>query len=46
MPGLTLRAATDRDLERAGDVNFLAFYHTALTHGLRPVVTDPAESQR
>jgi ribosomal protein S18 acetylase RimI-like enzyme len=46
MPGLTLRPATDRDVERAGDVNFVAFYHAALTHGLRPAVTSPADSRR
>ncbi len=46
MPGLTLRPATDQDVERAGDVNFVAFYQTALAHGLQPVVTSPADSRR
>jgi len=43
--GLTLRAAEERDLERAGDVNFVAFYHVALAHGLPPTVATPAESR-
>ena len=46
MAGVTLRPAEERDVERAGDVNFLAFYEAALSHGLRPVVTTPAESRR
>jgi ribosomal protein S18 acetylase RimI-like enzyme len=44
--GLTLRPAEDRDVDRAGDVNFLAFYEAALVHRLPPVVTTPAESRR
>jgi len=43
---LTLRPAEERDVERAGDVNFLAFYQVALAHGLPPVVSTPAESRR
>jgi ribosomal protein S18 acetylase RimI-like enzyme len=43
---VTLRPAQERDLERAGDVNFLAFYHSALTHGLPSGVSAPAESRR
>ena len=46
MGELVLRAAEERDLERAGDVNFLAFYRVALQHGLRPAVSTPAESRR
>jgi GNAT superfamily N-acetyltransferase len=33
-------------VERAGDVNFVAFYRAALEHGLVPAVATPAESQR
>jgi len=44
--GLTLRPAQDRDVERAGDVNFVAFYRAAVAHGLPPAVTSPAESRR
>ena len=43
---LTLRPVHERDLERAGDVNFLAFYHAALSHGLAPGLTGPNESRR
>jgi ribosomal protein S18 acetylase RimI-like enzyme len=43
---VTLRPAQDRDVERAGDVNFLAFYQAALAHGLPPGVSAPAESRR
>jgi len=43
---VTLRAVESRDVERAGEVNFLAFYHSALTHGLRPNVGTPGESAR
>jgi ribosomal protein S18 acetylase RimI-like enzyme len=46
VPGVVLRAAEPRDVERAGDVNFVAFYHAALLHGAPPVVTTPAESRR
>ena len=46
MPGsVTLRPVEERDLERAADVNFVAFYHVALAHGLPPTVTTPAESR-
>jgi ribosomal protein S18 acetylase RimI-like enzyme len=44
--GLAIRPAEPRDVERAGDVNFVAFYRAALAHGLPPVVTTPAESRR
>lgn len=43
---LALRAVQERDVERAGDVSFLAFYRAALAHGLAPAVTTPAESRR
>jgi GNAT superfamily N-acetyltransferase len=43
---ITFRPVKDDDVERAGDVNFLAFYRTALLHGLPPVVTSPLESRR
>jgi GNAT superfamily N-acetyltransferase len=44
--GLAIRPAEPRDVERAGDVNFVAFYHAALVHGMPSVVSTPAESQR
>src|SRR5437773_1610188 len=44
--GLVLRAAESRDVEPAGDVNFVAFYRAALAHGLVPAVTTPADSRR
>jgi GNAT superfamily N-acetyltransferase len=44
--GPVIRPAEPRDVERAGDVNFVAFYRAALVHGLPPVVTTPAESRR
>ena len=46
MPGLEIRPAEQRDVERAGDVNFVAFYQSALSHGVPPVVTTPGESRR
>jgi ribosomal protein S18 acetylase RimI-like enzyme len=46
VPGLVVRPAQARDVERAGDVNFLAFYRSALLHGVPAVVTTPAESRR
>jgi ribosomal protein S18 acetylase RimI-like enzyme len=46
VPELEIRPAEPRDVERAGDVNFLAFYQTALSHGVPPVVTTPGESRR
>jgi len=41
----TIRALEERDAERAGDVNFLAFYDVALRHGQPPVVRAPADSR-
>ncbi|HJQ84502.1 MAG TPA: GNAT family N-acetyltransferase [Candidatus Binatia bacterium] len=46
MPGLVIRPAEPRDVERAGDVNFVAFHRVALEHGVPPVVTMPSESRR
>jgi GNAT superfamily N-acetyltransferase len=46
VPGLVIRPAEPRDVERAGDVNFVAFYRAALVHGLPPIVATPAESRR
>lgn len=43
--GVTLRAVEERDLEAAGDVNFVAFYAIALAHGLPSTVSTPAESR-
>jgi predicted N-acetyltransferase YhbS len=40
-----VRPLDERDVERAGDVNFVAFHDVALRHGLRPVVTTPAEAR-
>lgn len=41
----TVRPATARDIDRAGDVNFQAFQHVALTHGQIPTVTTPGDSR-
>jgi len=41
----TIRVLEERDVERAGDVNFLAFYDVALRHGQTPVVTTPADAR-
>ena len=46
MGGVTLRPIEERDVERAGDVNFVAFYTEALAHGQRPNVGTPGESRR
>jgi len=43
--GLTLRAVEQRDVERVGDLNFVAFYRVAVAHGLPPGVGTPAESR-
>ena len=45
MSTLTLRPLEERDVERAGDVNFVAFYDVAVRHGLPPSVTSPADSR-
>ncbi|TMA38577.1 MAG: GNAT family N-acetyltransferase [Deltaproteobacteria bacterium] len=45
MSDLTLRAAEQRDVERVGDVNFVAFYRVAVAHGLSPGIGTPAESR-
>ncbi len=46
MAGVTLRPIEEPDVERAGDVNFVAFYQAALAHGQRPNVGTPSESRR
>jgi len=46
MPALAIRPAEARDVDAAGELNFIAFYRTALEHGVPPVVTTPAESRR
>jgi predicted N-acetyltransferase YhbS len=46
VPELVIRPAQERDLERAGDVGFVAFYRVALAHGVAPSVTTPHESRR
>jgi ribosomal protein S18 acetylase RimI-like enzyme len=43
---VTLRPIEERDVERAGDVNFVAFYQSAVAHGQRPNVGTPNESRR
>jgi ribosomal protein S18 acetylase RimI-like enzyme len=45
MGSLTIRQIEEHDVDAAGDVNFLAFYHLAVTHGFEPVVSSPAESR-
>ncbi len=40
---LVVRTIEERDVEAAGDVNFLAFYDVALAHGVAPAVTAPAD---
>ena len=40
-----MRPLEERDVDRAGDVNFVAFYDVAVRHGLRPVVTTPSEAR-
>ncbi len=42
---LTVRPLEERDADRAGDVNFLAFFEVALRHAQPPVVTTPAEAR-
>jgi GNAT superfamily N-acetyltransferase len=41
-----IRAAHARDAERLGDINFVAFFGAAVSHGLPPAVSTPAESRR
>ena len=41
----TVRPVTERDIDRAGDVNFHAFLHVAMAHGQTPTVTTPADSR-
>lgn len=42
---VTVRPFEERDVERAGDVNFVAFYDVAMRHGMAPAVTTPADSR-
>jgi ribosomal protein S18 acetylase RimI-like enzyme len=46
MSSLVLRPLREPDLERAADVNFVAFYRAAVAHGVPPMVTAPSESRR
>ena len=46
MGTLGIRPAQPRDVERLGDLNFLAFYTAALAHAAPPAVSTPAESRR
>jgi GNAT superfamily N-acetyltransferase len=45
MSTATVRALEERDADRAGDVNFVAFYDVALRHGQSPVVTTPGDAR-
>ena len=45
MTDVTLRAVEQRDVERVGDLNFVAFYRVAVAHGLQPGIGTPAESR-
>jgi GNAT superfamily N-acetyltransferase len=43
MAGLVIRPCEERDVERAGDVNFVAFHDVALRHGMPSTVTTPGD---
>ncbi len=45
MSAPTIRPLEERDADRAGDVNFIAFYDVALRHGQPPVVNSPADAR-
>jgi ribosomal protein S18 acetylase RimI-like enzyme len=45
MDAACVRPAEERDLDAAGDVNFLAFYDLALRHGQQPTIAAPADSR-
>jgi ribosomal protein S18 acetylase RimI-like enzyme len=45
MDAVRVRSAEERDLDAAGDVNFLAFYDLALRHGQPPTVAAPADGR-
>lgn len=45
MVAATIRPLQERDVDRAGDVNFVAFHDVALRHGQEPVVTTPADAR-
>ncbi|HZP43303.1 MAG TPA: GNAT family N-acetyltransferase [Candidatus Binatia bacterium] len=46
MASLDIRPAHARDVERLGDLAFIAFYAAALRHAQPPAVSTPAESRR
>ncbi len=43
MDDVVIRALAERDVERAGDVDFVAFQDATLRHGAAPTVTTPAD---
>lgn len=43
MDDVVVRTITERDVERAGDVDFAAFQDAALRHGAAPTVTTPGD---
>src|SRR5262245_673055 len=45
MPSPTIRPLEERDADRAGDVNFVAFHDVALRHGQTPIVSLPADAR-
>lgn len=45
MTAPTVRSLEERDADRAGDVNFVAFHEVALRHGQTPIVTAPADAR-
>src|SRR5262245_44930087 len=45
MGAASIRPLEERDVESAGDVNFVAFYDVAARHGQPPVVTTPADAR-
>lgn len=40
---LVVRPVTERDVDRAGDIDFMAFQELAVRHGTAPTVTTPAD---
>src|SRR5215510_5160647 len=45
MGAASIRPLEERDVESAGDVNFVAFYDVAARHGQPPIVTTPADAR-
>lgn len=45
MSEVTVRPIEERDADRVGDLNFVAFYRVAVAHGMAPGVASPAESR-